>query len=218
MTQPQPHKPVVAAFDFDGTLTRRDSLFPFLLHIAGPVKLLNKIIMLSPVLAAYAVGLLRNDSAKEKVLRSFLAGMEMDVLQQHAVQFAANKLPALQRTVAMQRFHWHKQQGHRCVVISASLELYLRPWALNAGFDDILGTRLALLDNTHTSGRLQGENCYGAEKMRRLETLLGPRDGYTLYAYGDSRGDKALLSAADFPFYKKFTDDERFNSKASNPP
>jgi phosphatidylglycerophosphatase C len=54
--------------------------------------------------------------------------------------------------------------------------------------------------------------------MRRLETLLGPRDGYTLYAYGDSRGDKALLSAADFPFYKKFTDVEILNSKVSNPP
>jgi phosphoserine phosphatase len=77
VTQPQPHKPVVAAFDFDGTLTRHDSLFPFLLHIAGPVKLFNKIILLSPILAAYAVGLLRNDNAKEKVLHSFLAGMEM---------------------------------------------------------------------------------------------------------------------------------------------
>jgi phosphatidylglycerophosphatase C len=218
VTQPQPHKPVVAAFDFDGTLTRHDSLFPFLLHIAGPVKLFNKIILLSPILAAYAVGLLRNDSAKEKVLRSFLAGMEMDTLQHQALQFATYKLPALQRTVAMQRFHWHKQQGHRCVVVSASLEIYLRPWANKAGFDDILGTRLALLDNTHTSGKLQGENCYGAEKMRRLETLLGPRDGYTLYAYGDSRGDKALLSAADFPFYKKFTDVEILNSKVSNPP
>jgi HAD superfamily hydrolase (TIGR01490 family) len=107
----------------------------------------------------------------------------------------------------MQRFAWHKQQGHRCVIVSASLELYLRPWATAAGFNDVLGSRLEALDDGRTSGKLLGENCFGPEKMRRLETLLGPREGYTLYAYGDSRGDKELLSAADFAFYKKFGED-----------
>lgn len=206
MTRQEQNKPVVAAFDFDGTLTRHDTLFPFLLHLAGPVKLFNKFIILSPVLAAYALGLIRNDIAKVKVLRSFLANMDMDILQQHALQFAETRLPGLQRTAAMQRFQWHKQQGHRCVVVSASLEIYLQPWASKAGFDDILGSRLELIDNNRTSGKLLGDNCFGPEKMRRLELLLGPREGYTLYAYGDSRGDKELLSAADFPFYKKFGD------------
>ena len=105
----------------------------------------------------------------------------------------------------MQRLAWHRQQGHRCVVISASLELYLRPWASTVGFDEVLGSRLEVLDNGRTSGKLLGENCFGPEKMRRLEALLGPREGYTLYAYGDSRGDKELLSAADYAFYKSFT-------------
>jgi HAD superfamily hydrolase (TIGR01490 family) len=200
-------KPVVAAFDFDGTLTRRDTLFPFLLHVAGYVKLFNKIIYLSPVLAGYALGFIRNDIAKVKVLRSFLANMEMTRVQQFALQFAQQKLPGLLRPEAMQRLAWHKQQGHRCIVVSASLELYLRPWAADAGFDDVLGSRLEELDNGRTSGRLLGENCFGPEKMRRLETLLGPREAYTLYAYGDSRGDKELLSAADFAFYKKFGED-----------
>lgn len=206
MTQ-APAKPVVAAFDFDGTLTRRDTLFPFLLHVAGYAKLFNKIIYLSPVLTGYALGFIRNDIAKVKVLRSFLANMEMIRVQQFAQQFAKQKLPALLRPEAMQRLAWHKQQGHRCVVVSASLELYLRPWAAEAGFDDVLGSRLEELDNGRTSGRLLGENCFGPEKMRRLETLLGPREGYTLYAYGDSRGDKELLSAADFAFYKRFGED-----------
>ncbi|MFA6903705.1 MAG: HAD family hydrolase [Gallionellaceae bacterium] len=203
-------KPVVAAFDFDGTLTRRDTLFPFLLQVAGHVKLFNKIIYLSPVMAGYALGIIRNDIAKVKVLRSFLANMEMTRVQQFALQYAKQKLPGLLRPEAMQRLAWHKQQGHRCVVVSASLELYLRPWAAEAGFDDVLGSRLEELDNGRTSGRLLGENCFGPEKMRRLETLLGPREGYTLYAYGDSRGDKELLSAADYPFYRSFTKQGRY--------
>jgi phosphatidylglycerophosphatase C len=198
-------KPVVAAFDFDGTLTRRDTLFPFLLHVAGPVKFSWKIVLLLATLAGYELGLIRNDKAKIKVLTRFLVNMEMASLQQYAQQFAEQKLPSLLRSEAMQRLAWHRQQGHRCVVVSASLEIYLRPWASTAGFDDILGSRLETLADGRTTGNLLGENCFGAEKMRRLETLLGSRDGYTLYAYGDSRGDKELLSAADYPFYKKFT-------------
>lgn len=206
MTQQQASKPVVAAFDFDGTLTRRDTLFPFLLHVAGPVLFSLKFILILPTLTAYALGLLRNDIAKVIVLRRFLANMEMAKLQQLALEFAEKKLPALLRNEAMQRLAWHKQQGHRCVVVSASLENYLRPWAIKTGFNDVLGSRLEVLEGDRTSGKLLGENCFGPEKMRRLEILLGSREGYTLYAYGDSRGDKELLSAADYPFYKKFTD------------
>lgn len=205
MNAQQTGKPVVAAFDFDGTLTRRDTLFPFLLHAAGPVKFSCKILQLLATLTGYALGLIRNDKAKIKVLTSFLANMEMNALQQQALQFAEQKLPSLLRSEAMQRLEWHRQQGHRCVVVSASLEIYLRPWASKAGFDDILGSRLEVLDNGRTTGNLLGENCFGPEKLRRLDALLGSRDGYTLYAYGDSRGDKELLSAADYPFYKKFT-------------
>jgi len=201
----QTGKPVVAAFDFDGTLTRRDTLFPFLLHVAGPFKFSYKILLLVITLAGYALGLIRNDQAKIKVLTSFLANMEMDALQQYAQQFADQKLPLLLRSEAMQRLEWHRNQGHRCVVVSASLEIYLRPWASKAGFNDIVGSRLETRADGRTTGNLLGENCFGPEKLRRLEALLGSPDGYTLYAYGDSRGDKELLSAADYPFYKKFT-------------
>lgn len=206
MTPTAAEKPVIAAFDFDGTLTHRDTLFPFLLHVAGPLAFTAKVITLLPTLSLYALGLMRNDIAKIKVLQRFLANRDMTLLQQQAIEFAESKLPSLQRSAAMQRLAWHKQQAHRCVVVSASLELYLRPWALKAGFDDILGSKLEAIEYGLTSGKLLGENCFGPEKMRRLETLLGPREGYTLYAYGDSRGDKELLSAADFSFYKKFTE------------
>lgn len=210
MTQQQTDKPVVAAFDFDGTLTRGDTLFPFLLHVAGPFKFSLKLLTLLPTLTFYALGLMRNDIAKIKVLRCFLVNMEMTTLQQLALAFAEVKLPTLLRTEAMQRLAWHREQGHRCVVVSASLEIYLRPWASKVGFDDVLGSRLEPLDGGRTSGNLLGENCFGPEKMRRLEALLGLREGYILYAYGDSRGDKELLSAADYPFYKSFTNQGQY--------
>jgi HAD superfamily phosphoserine phosphatase-like hydrolase len=89
------------------------------------------------------------------------------------------------------------------VVISASLDIYVRPWAIKAGFADVIATHLETREDGRVTGKLSGANCFGAEKVRRLEALLGPRSGYTLYAYGDSRGDKELLLSADYPYYRK---------------
>jgi HAD superfamily hydrolase (TIGR01490 family) len=197
-------KPIVAAFDFDGTLTRRDTMFPFLLFVVGWGEFIRHIITLIPTLARYGLGLIRNDIAKERVFTRFLSGMNMVELQSKAAQFAAQKLPALLCTEAMQRLAWHKQQRHRCIVISASLEIYLQPWAINSGFDDVLATQLEILQGENISGKLSGRNCFGIEKVNRLGKLLGNRESYILYAYGDSNGDKELLAYADSPYYRNF--------------
>jgi HAD superfamily hydrolase (TIGR01490 family) len=203
VSEGQANKSVVAAFDFDGTLTRRDTMFPFLLHILGMTAFVRHVLVLLPTLAGYGLGLIRNDIAKEKVFVRCLAGMNMDVLRQNSGLFAANVVPGLLRPEAMQRLRWHKQQGHRCVVISASLDLYVRPWAIAVGFDDVIATHLQTLDAGLVTGKLSGANCFGIEKVRRLQALLGDLNGYTLYAYGDSRGDRELLSSADYAYYRQ---------------
>lgn len=203
MSGPSGSKPVVAAFDFDGTLTRSETLLPFLLQTLGAARVARDALLLSPTLAGYAMGLVANDAAKERVFVQCLGGMQMDALRQQAQLFAASTLPGMMRAEAMRRLAWHQRQGHRCVVISASLELYIRPWAVGAGFDDVLATRLQTLGDGRVTGRFEGENCYGIEKVRRLEAVAGPRNGYTLYAYGDSRGDRELLSAADYAYYRQ---------------
>ena len=204
MSLTQADKLVVAAFDFDGTLTRRDTLLPFLLHTLGAATVARHALMLSPTLTGYALGLIDNGVAKERVLVRCFSGMHLNKLRQEAERFAINVLPGLLRNKAMQRLEWHKQQGHRCVVISASLELYVQPWAQRAGFDDVIATHLEMRDDGRITGKLSGANCFGIEKTRRLETLLGARDNYTLYAYGDSKGDRELLSLADYAYYRKF--------------
>lgn len=211
MSVDQTDKLVVAAFDFDGTLTRRDTLLPYLLHTLGAVAVARHALMLSPTLTGYALGLIANGVAKERVLVRCLAGMRSDELQQEAEQFALFVLPGLIRHEAMQRLAWHRQEGHRCVVISASLELYVRPWAQSAGFDDVIATRLEAKEDGRITGKLSGANCFGIEKTRRLETLLGAREGYILYAYGDSRGDRELLSMADYAYFRQFPNQQFSN-------
>lgn len=199
------NKPVVAAFDFDGTMTHNDSFLPFLRAVSGDLRYAQKMLTLSPVLFAYTLGAVSNHHAKARVLAKFFSGKEVTRIEQIAQHFANGKLAGFIKPAALIRLRWHQQQGHRCVIVSASLECYLRPWAESVGAAEVIGSRLAA-DNAVYTGELDGANCYGKEKARRLTALLGQRDGYTLYAYGDSRGDRELLALADFSYYRRMPD------------
>jgi phosphatidylglycerophosphatase C len=198
---------VAAVFDFDGTLTRRDTLLPFLLHALGAATVMRHAMALASTLTGYGLGLIPNAIAKERVLVRCLAGMPADDLQQLAVSFAESTLPGLMRFEALRRLGWHRDRGHRCIVVSASLDVYVRPWALGNGFDDVIATQLERSEGGLVTGRLAGANCFGLEKVRRLAELLGNTKSYTLYAYGDSRGDRELLESADHAYYRHFPRD-----------
>ena len=187
----------LALFDFDGTLTTRDTLLPFLSQVVGPLACAAGLLAVSPVLAGYALRLVRNDVAKNRVLERFLSGRERAEIARHAATFARDFLPRVLRARMLARVGWHQAQGHACVVVSASLEDYLVPWAAGNGFAAALGSPLDLDDWGRATGRLRGENCYGGEKVRRvMEWLEGGRPP-RVYAYGDSRGDREMIEFAD---------------------
>lgn len=192
---------VVAAFDFDGTLSSADSFLPFLRQVAGRAGYWRRMALLLPLLLAFRAGLIGSTRAKTAVLRQFVRGMSRAQMESHARRFAAGHLPAMIRPEALARLRWHQAQGHRCVIVSASLEMYLLPWARSMGVDDVLATRLEVTDG-RCSGRLAGANCRGMEKVRRLEAWLGARSDWTVYAYGDSGGDRELLAWADHSWYR----------------
>jgi phosphatidylglycerophosphatase C len=205
-------RPVVAVFDFDGTLTKRDSFFPFLRLLAGPRVFLVGMVSCSPALLAYFLRFLPNWRAKEAFLMYFLGTLTPEQLHIPAQQFAVEVIPKLLRPEAVQRLRWHQEQEHSIVVVSASLEDYLCPWADTMGIQRVLGTRLEVKSGKYT-GRIQGKNCYGPEKVERLQEYLGDLSRYCLYAYGDTKGDKDLLAAATYPYYRTFKDS---NDSANN--
>jgi HAD superfamily hydrolase (TIGR01490 family) len=192
----------VVVFDFDGTLTHRDTLFPFLLHLKGVRDLVWTALPSLPMLAGYACGLIDNGDAKERLLGRMLGGMSHETLQELGNRFAREHVPGLLRPEAMQAFSDHRRSGHRCVVVSASLDVYVSPWASHAGFDDVICSRLEQTPAGKVTGRLVDGNCYGPEKLRRLRALLGPRADYRLIAYGDSRGDIEMLNDADEAYFR----------------
>ena len=87
--------------------------------------------------------------------------------------------------------------GHAVLLASASLDSYLLP----LGVDGVICTRLERGADGKLTGRLDGANCRGAEKARRVREWLQEHDltGAELWAYGDSKGDDELLALADHP-------------------
>lgn len=195
-------KPIIAAFDFDGTITYRDTLLAFLIFTFGPIKTYMKLLPEMPWIIGFLLGTIDRQISKEHVLTRFFGGLKKVDLQKSGNTFAHDHLHTHLRPKALQRLHWHKKQGHRCILISASIDLYIEPWAKMMGFDNAISTRLEFDAANNATGRLIGKNCWGPEKLHRLTELVGPRENYILYAYGDSRGDKELLDSADHPYYR----------------
>lgn len=204
MTTSIHEKEVVAAFDFDGTITQHDTLLSFLMFTAGKWTATKKLAYLSPQVIGFLLKLVSRQEVKEAVLEHFFKGMPSDQLLEMGTAFAnSRELSQLIHPEAMMRLVWHQRQHHRCILVSASIDTYLAPWCNKYGFNDLICSKLQIDQYNHVTGLLDGLNCWGPEKERRLLKLLGPRENFILYAYGDSCGDQELLSIADYPFYRK---------------
>lgn len=188
-------RPGVAAFDLDGTLTRRDTLLPFLQRLCGTTRVMRALVPEWSAVPAAARGALDRDAMKSRVLARLLRGWSAVEIEEAAADYATHVIRARLRPDTTARVEWHQQQGHRLVIVSASPELYVGPIAHTLGFEAALATRLEVVDGRLT-GRLAGANVRGPEKVRRLREYLGEA-GITLWAYGDSAGDRELLAAAD---------------------
>ncbi|MCK0769399.1 HAD-IB family hydrolase [Chromohalobacter canadensis] len=189
----------VAFFDFDGTLTTGDTLMPFLKFVVGKPTYYAKLALLSPVLGAYYAKLLRNDIAKQIVLKQYLGGYHIDELFRFGERFSEEVIPTMLRLEGMERLRWHQAQGHECVLVSASMNVYLESWAKRERFSDVICTALEVGQKGHVSGKIQGKNCHGDEKARRI--VVSKLNSRRLtYAYGDSKGDWPMLKLVDHGF------------------
>jgi HAD superfamily hydrolase (TIGR01490 family) len=202
-----PARRIVAAFDFDGTITDRDSLVPFLVRAFGRVRVLAVFALLAIPAIAVLLRLHTIDDFKARVLRRLLAGERVDRLVAVAATHAGALVLWL-RPQALQRIHWHREQGHLLVLVSSTIDLYLGQMTERLGFDHVLCSRLDTRWDTsgvyRFTGELAGADCAGPEKLRRLEALVGDLAAVELHAYGDSAGDRELLAAADHAHYRPF--------------
>ena len=194
---------VVAAFDFDGTLTTRDTFARVIGWRLARWRFIQHWLATSPLLAKYALGIVSNDAHKMALFNRRFGGWTLPEFERHSSDFAAVRIPQLLRPAAVEKLKVHLRWGHTVVVVTASFPHWIDPWAQSAGVSKVLGSHLEIEKNQLT-GRMAGPNCYGPEKLRRLLAAFPDRDQYTLVAYGDSRGDRELLAAADEAFFRRF--------------
>ena len=199
VTADDPRRPrPLAAFDFDGTITRRDTLYPFLRELVGLPRLATAAVLDLPRLAAAAIGRGDRDAAKARLFARVLAGRDAEAVRASGARHAASVLQDQIRPDMRDRIAWHRRAGHDVVIVSASLDVYLDIIGPALEVDAVLCTTLEVRDGSLT-GVMQGGNCRGANKVARLRERFDDLDAREVWAYGDSTGDDAMLAIADHP-------------------
>jgi HAD superfamily hydrolase (TIGR01490 family) len=195
----------IAFFDFDGTITTKDTLLEFIKYCKGSLSFYVGFMLNSPWLVAFKLGVISNQSAKEKVLSYFFNGTTTEQFKSYCEKFAADIIPSLIRPKALDEIKKLQAAGVTVVIVSASPENWVAKWAEKNAIPTTIATKLVIKDNKIT-GAIAGRNCHGEEKVERIKKQYSLGDFEDIYAYGDSGGDKPMLQLATHKHYKPFRD------------
>lgn len=195
--------PVLIAFDFDGTLTTHDSFMAFLRWRAGLGGYLIGMTKLAPAALKY---LFHRDRGRLKAAaaREFLGGVPREQVEREAAEFATKVGWSIFRPDAMRTWRYWRGKGARVVIVTASPETTVAPFARSLGAHKLIGTCLEFDADDRVTGLFATPNCRGDEKVRRLREIFG-EDVELAAAYGDTPGDKPMLKLAMERGYKVFS-------------
>ncbi len=197
----------IVVFDFDGTITTKDTFALFLRYYAGAFVWFVKILTLLPVFLAYGLRIMDRNQVKHAVIRRFFANQAVDKVQAKAESFAKDVIPTLIRPKAretlMDKRAAEKSGGESLYICSASITPYLKAYFETLDIHQVLATELESVNGVYTGG-LKGWNIWGEGKMRRILAEFAPLPVEIIEAYGDSRGDREMLHAAKASFWRPF--------------
>ena len=187
------------AFDFDGTLTTRDTLIAFIRYACGTPRFLLGFLLHTPLLVLMKLRLYSNGKTKQRLFTWFFQGMSIETFDALCQSFALSHRHLL-RPDTVRLLQQALSEGAEVLVVSASIDNWVQPFFstfhLPPSTFHVLCTQIEVIDGRLT-GRFLTPNCYGQEKVRRILALHPDRSTYHLTAYGDSRGDRELLAFAD---------------------
>jgi len=195
-------KPIVAAFDFDGTLSAGVSGLRFFHQLLGTPAYAWFWVRRFPELFCYGRRW-GHETSLDRINRHVFTSRHAAIVAVAGDVFWRTTLPRSLLPTPMARLQAHLAHGDRCVIVSRGYDVYLRPWARSLGIADVIATQLEVGSDGRLTGGMPEPSCDGFHKPERLLRLLGPRDTYELHAYGDGPGDFALLATADCAFVRK---------------
>lgn len=186
----------VAVFDFDGTLTTKDSFVEFIKFTCGTWKFILGFLLYSPLMILMKLKLYSNGKCKQKVFSFFFKGMTEQDFRRRCDKFSS-RLEMMKNESVFAIFQHHISEGTDVYVVSASVDEWVSPFCSKYGVKNVIGTKIEIDSNGKLTGRFSTPNCYGQEKVNRIKEVEPDRTVYFLYAYGDSRGDKEMIEFAD---------------------
>lgn len=190
----------LALFDFDGTITDRETMPDFMRRSVRRGRLRIGAVLLAPLVLGYRLRLVSGSLVRAAICRFGFWRVPVAELERQGEAFARDLLPGTLRPEAMARIEWHRARGDRIVVVSGGLDVYLRPWAQAHGLE-LLCSSLASRGGRLTGG-YRGRQCVREEKARRVRVRYRLADYGRVFAYGDTPEDRELLALADVPYYR----------------
>lgn len=192
----------IAFFDFDGTVTSKDSMLELARFYKGNAGFYTGMILLLPSLISFKSHLITAQEAKEKLLTYFFGGMHSKSFDALCSKFSEQKLSGLLRKNALDKIAVHKNKGHEVVLVSASAENWIIPFCTENKLGYIC-SKLEVINDCIT-GKLNGVNCNGPEKATRIKAQYDLSAYEHIHVYGDSSGDAEMLQLATEKHYRAF--------------
>lgn len=196
------NKKTLALFDFDKTITDRDTFLPFLLFSFGCFRTALVLSFLFPQALICLAGFMSRKRFKEMVFKLTIKGWTKEKFRAVARDFYNHKVKSYLRKSALDEIKMHLANGADVSLVSASPEDWLWPFTEEFGIN-LIGTRLEIKDGCYT-GNIVGNNCRKAEKVNRVKEVYNLENYSDIYAYGDSRGDKEMLEMSNHPHFRTF--------------
>ena len=193
---------IVAFFDFDHTITTKDSFLDFITYVKGRRALYTAMLRFVLPSIGYKLGLVSGATIKERYLTYFFKDLPISQFKEWGTSYAKEQLPNIIHPKALARIKWHQSQGHEIVVVTASIDYWIVEWT-NSMKLELIATQLEQ-NQALLTGRLDGGNCNGQEKVKRISAKYNFENIEDSYGYGNSGGDKPMLSLVNHRFYKYF--------------
>ena len=201
-TTTAPDASKIAAFDFDGTLTWTDSFTAFLRMQCGDARIAGVFASRPGILLDY-VRTGDRGALKSRLIYSLLGPISQEDLETRMQAFVTKTGRKLFRPDALDAWTMLNRPDRLRVIVTASPDILVRPFGKMIGADRVIGTRLGFSADGHLLPDLDGVNCRGEEKMRRLREVFG--ESLVLEsAYGDTKGDREMIAAAQNGHYRVF--------------
>ena len=188
-------------FDFDGTLTYKDTMFMFL-KFYDPAKFSVQFLKHVPLFILLKMKLADAEAVKKSLISSILRGQSKYQIEKKAQQFFEENYPSLFRENALDFINNIDRTNTESYIVSASLDIWVKPFAEKFNMK-LLSTQAEFKDDIFT-GDFVGNNCNKQEKVNRIKLEIGNKKFDKIIAFGDTSGDKPMLSLAHESHYRFF--------------